>query len=76
MKNKIAKTIKERCDKSPACPAKRVCPSGAIVQDGESAGGIMAMLGGGTAIVKSKKCTGCGKCVEVCPMGAIKMVAA
>ena len=51
-----------RCDNSPFCPSRRVCPSGAIVPNAN-----------GTAYtVIEAKCTGCGACMRVCPMGAIQ----
>lgn len=48
-----------RCDRSPACPARRSCPVGAIVatQNGY--------------VVREELCTGCGACMRVCPMRAI-----
>ncbi|MDR3685767.1 MAG: 4Fe-4S binding protein [Coriobacteriia bacterium] len=48
----------KRCDASPFCPVKRICPSGAV----------SAVPGGYT--VDASKCTGCGACIRVCPMGA------
>jgi len=48
-----------RCDNSPFCPARRVCPRGAILPNGMS------------YTVDDAKCTGCGVCVRACPMGAI-----
>ncbi|MGM0508140.1 MAG: ATP-binding protein [Fusobacteriota bacterium] len=70
----VAKVKKGLCDSSPACPARRVCPVDAISQDKSTAKGLMAMLGGGLAYVDEKLCTGCGKCIDYCPMGAIEMV--
>jgi ferredoxin len=49
-----------RCDASPFCPAKRVCPTGAITP----------VAGGYTT--DQSKCTGCGACIRVCPMGAVR----
>jgi Fe-S-cluster-containing hydrogenase component 2 len=72
--NKItAEVKKELCDQSPACPAKRICPEGAITQESSSGGGLMNFLGGGPAVVDEEKCTSCGRCVSACPMGAIAM---
>lgn len=56
-----------RCDKSPFCPAKRVCPVKAISQDGQG------LFGGGISKVDPEKCIGCGKCVNNCPGKAISM---
>lgn len=47
------------CDRQPGCPARRVCPTGAIVP-----------MNGGFVVVE-EKCSGCGVCMRVCPMGAI-----
>ena len=53
-------TIQEaRCDNSPFCPARRACPKGAIVPNGNA------------YMVVDSKCTGCGACMRMCPMGAI-----
>lgn len=57
----------KKCDKSPFCPVKRVCPVGAITQTG-------GLFGGGMPTVDKAKCTGCGKCLRVCPHGAVTMV--
>lgn len=48
------------CDNSPFCPARRSCPKTAIVPNG------------GSYMVQEEKCTGCGACIRVCPMGAIQ----
>jgi ferredoxin len=54
-------TISEAsCDNSPFCPARRVCPRGAIVPSGAA------------YRVLQEKCTSCGVCVRACPMGAIQ----
>jgi Fe-S-cluster-containing hydrogenase component 2 len=50
-----------RCDASPLCPARRVCPRGAIVP----------VPGGYT--VDQEKCTACGVCMRACPMGAVEL---
>ena len=55
-----------RCDKSPFCPVKRVCPAGAITQKS-------GFLKGGVPVVDESKCTGCAICVRYCPMGAVSM---
>lgn len=56
-----------KCDKSPFCPVKRICPVNAVTQQGN-------FFRSETPVVDSEKCIGCGKCVTVCPMRAVKMV--
>lgn len=56
-----------KCDKSPFCPVKRVCPVQAVSQEKK---GFFSM---GSAVVDKDKCVGCGKCVEVCPRRAVIM---
>lgn len=58
---------KNKCDKSPFCPVKRICPVNAVNQK-------VKFLKGETPVVDHEKCIGCGKCVRVCPMKAVKMV--
>jgi Fe-S-cluster-containing hydrogenase component 2 len=54
------KVIKNRCPQNHPCPSIRVCPVGALTQDGYSA-----------PTVDESKCIDCGKCVKFCPMGAL-----
>ncbi|MGE5631688.1 MAG: DUF362 domain-containing protein [Caulobacteraceae bacterium] len=63
---KKAKLNENKCDKSPFCGAKRVCPNNAIsfVKEG---------LFGGKIVIDQEKCIGCSKCVNYCPHGAIYM---
>lgn len=63
---KKAVLSKTKCDKSPFCGAKRVCPTNAIsfVKDGLFSGNIE---------IDHEKCIGCGKCVNACPHSAINM---
>lgn len=49
-----------RCPANHPCPAVRVCPVGAIKQDGY-----------GLPVIDEGSCIKCGKCVRYCPMGAI-----
>lgn len=51
---------KNRCPANHRCPSVRVCPVGAIIQEGT-----------GLPRIDMSKCTQCGKCVRFCPMGAI-----
>lgn len=55
------------CDRSPFCPAKRICPVEAITQEKQG------MFGAGPAKVDPDKCIGCGKCLNHCPGKAITM---
>ncbi|WP_083811233.1 4Fe-4S binding protein [Syntrophobotulus glycolicus] len=54
---------KNRCPQNHPCPSIRVCPVGALKQQGYKA-----------PTVDAAKCTECGKCVSYCPMGAIRTV--
>ncbi len=54
------KVIKERCPQNHPCPSVRICPFGALSQEGNSA-----------PTVDKSKCTNCGKCVRFCPKGAL-----
>ncbi|WP_430882941.1 4Fe-4S binding protein [Fusibacter sp. JL216-2] len=56
----------KKCDKSPFCPVKRVCPVKAVSQK-------VRLFGSGTPVIDKDVCIGCGKCVPVCPMKAVKM---
>lgn len=55
-----------KCDHSPFCPVKRVCPVGAVTQKA-------GLFGAEVPVIDPDKCTGCGKCVRVCPHGAIAL---
>jgi len=57
---KMLNVIPSKCPQNHPCPSVRVCPEGALVQDGY-----------GAPIVHASKCTKCGKCVRSCPMGAL-----
>lgn len=53
--------INERkCPQNHPCPAVRVCPVGALKQNGYDA-----------PVVDEELCINCMKCVQYCPMGAI-----
>lgn len=51
---------KNRCPQNHSCPSIRVCPVGALEQNGFDA-----------PVVNEDKCIKCNKCVQYCPMGAI-----
>lgn len=53
--------IAPRCPQNHPCPAVRVCPVGALSQDGHRA-----------PTVDLAKCTDCGKCARYCAMGALR----
>jgi len=54
------------CDRSPGCPARQVCPKGAIVP---VSGGGYPGANGYTVI--EERCSGCGVCARVCAGGAV-----
>jgi len=54
---------KNRCPQNHPCPSVRICPVGALKQQGFK-----------TPEVYMATCIKCKKCVKYCPMGAIKMV--
>jgi len=55
--------IKNRCPQNHPCPSVKICPAGALTQNGYDA-----------PIVDKGKCIECEECVNYCPMGAIKKV--
>jgi len=54
--------LKNRCPQNHPCPSIKVCPVGALQQNGFDA----------PTVVESK-CTNCGKCARYCPMGALTL---
>lgn len=69
MKKTVKKAVidQNKCDKSPFCPVKRICPVNAVNQK-------VNFFKSEAPVIDQDKCTGCGKCVKVCPMKAVKMV--
>ncbi|MBS7525657.1 4Fe-4S binding protein [Fusibacter paucivorans] len=63
MAKKVAVIDANRCDRSPFCPVKRVCPVNAVKAN---------MYG--VPEVNQSECIGCGKCLRYCPMRAVTMV--
>jgi len=63
----------KKCDSSPMCPARRSCPEKAITQ--EKLGFLkLGFFKRGVAVVDSEKCVFCGKCIKMCPHGAVVMI--
>lgn len=54
-----------KCDHSPFCPVKRVCPMGAVTQK------TKVFFQAEVPQVDETKCTGCGRCTSFCPHGAV-----
>jgi len=52
--------IKNRCPQNHLCPALKVCPTGALKQEGFKA-----------PTVDEDLCTKCNKCSRFCPMNAL-----
>jgi len=48
------------CPQNHRCPITRVCPVGAISQNGF-----------GLPLIDNGKCIKCGKCIKMCPMRAV-----
>lgn len=55
--------IVSRCPQNHPCPSVKVCPVGAIKQNGYDA-----------PTIDQDKCIACGKCVRYCPMQAFELV--
>lgn len=55
------KVIVERCPQNHPCPSVKVCPVGALKQEGFAA-----------PTVDENLCIDCGNCVDYCPMGAFE----
>ncbi|MDN5352198.1 MAG: hypothetical protein PWQ12_1118 [Clostridiales bacterium] len=63
MAKKVAVINEARCDRSPFCPVKRVCPVHAVK------GSMFA-----APTIDESLCIGCGKCINYCPHGAVKLI--
>lgn len=55
------RVIASRCPQNHRCPSLRVCPVGALTQEGNRA-----------PQVDPQKCLDCGKCIRSCPMSALQ----
>ncbi|HAJ78242.1 MAG TPA: 4Fe-4S ferredoxin [Fibrobacteres bacterium] len=56
------KIVERKCPQNHFCPAVGVCSEGALSQNGF-----------GAPVVDEAKCIDCGKCVKICPKGALKL---
>ncbi|ADG82043.1 4Fe-4S ferredoxin [Thermincola ferriacetica] len=63
MDNRRAVIDAEKCDRSPWCPVKRVCPANAVEREDDN-----------DPYFVNAYCQGCGKCVQYCPRRAVSMV--
>ncbi|MCI9465373.1 MAG: 4Fe-4S binding protein [Lachnospiraceae bacterium] len=57
---KILKVIVENCPQNHPCPSVKICPVGALTQEGFHA-----------PVVDTEKCIKCGKCSSFCPKMAL-----
>jgi Fe-S-cluster-containing hydrogenase component 2 len=56
----VLRVKQNKCPQNHPCPSVRVCPVGALSQNGYDA-----------PVVDMDKCIKCGKCVRFCPMRAL-----
>lgn len=54
------KVVVENCPQNHHCPSVKICPVGALSQEGF-----------GAPAVDVEKCIGCGKCSSFCPKKAL-----
>lgn len=57
---KRLRVIVENCPQNHRCPSVKICPVGALTQEGKSA-----------PVVDEEKCIRCGKCSNFCPKKAL-----
>ncbi len=57
---KTLKVIIEKCPQNHPCPSVKICPAGALTQEGFHA-----------PVVDLDKCIRCGKCSTFCPKKAL-----
>lgn len=62
--SKILTVLQEKCPQNHPCPAVKVCPVGALSQNGFAA-----------PAVDLEKCIKCGKCSTFCPKKALVLQA-
>lgn len=62
MKAQTLVVIKENCPQNHPCPSVRICPVGALKQNGFQA-----------PTVDMEACIRCGKCTRFCPMNALRL---
>lgn len=62
LKDRTLVVRQHRCPQNHPCPAIKVCPVGALTQNGYAA-----------PTVDNEKCIKCGKCARYCAMGALVM---
>ncbi len=55
------RVVASRCPQNHRCPSIRVCPVGALTQEGTRAPRVDAQKG-----------VDCGRCVQSCPMAALQ----
>lgn len=58
--DKKLRVIVEKCPQNHICPSVRICPVGALLQNGFSA-----------PMVNYEKCIACSKCSNFCPKKAL-----
>ncbi|EKE03053.1 MAG: 4Fe-4S ferredoxin iron-sulfur binding protein [uncultured bacterium] len=59
----MLKVNKEKCPQNHSCPSVKICPTGAITQNGYE-----------LPLINSDKCIMCRKCIDFCPMRAIQEI--